>query len=183
MRTLEEFQKEVLAPLRKERDEKHEVALKIKTDGGEAFAKRKKELLDKEVEFKERQKSSLKEFIGKQTLEKKSFFVQQDADRAEAHAQYQKATQDYKIAKIPVFQQTCDPAASCHAIQKKHFFSGKPGFQLFLMSVYQMSQHKKRKSGKQIVSKLHNTEMLFREQEGRKFLHSEMDQKQRLPYF
>ena len=45
------------------------------------------------------------------------------------------------------------------------------------MSVYQMSQHKKRKSGKQIVSKLHNTEMLFREQEGRKFLHSEMDQK------
>lgn len=62
MRTLEEFQKEVLAPLRKERDKKHEVALKIKTDGGEAFAKRKKELLDKEVEFKERQKSSLKEF-------------------------------------------------------------------------------------------------------------------------
>lgn len=74
MRTLEEFQKEVLAPLRKERDKKHEVALKIKTDGGEAFAKRKKELLDKEVEFKERQKSSLKEFLGKQTLGKKSFF-------------------------------------------------------------------------------------------------------------
>ena len=95
MRTLEEFQKEVLAPLRKERDKKHEVALKIKTDGGEAFAKRKKELLDKEVEFKERQKSSLKEFLGKQTLGKKSFFVQQDADRSEAHAQYQKATQDY----------------------------------------------------------------------------------------
>lgn len=99
MRTLEEFQKEVLAPLRKERDKKHEVALKIKTDGSEAFAKRKKELLDKEVEFKERQKSSLKEFLGKQTLEKKSFFVQQDADRAEAHALYQKATQDYKISK------------------------------------------------------------------------------------
>lgn len=99
MRTLEEFQKEVLAPLREERDKKHEVALKIKTDGGEAFAKRKKELLDKEVEFKERQKSSMKEFLGKQTLEKKSFFVQQDADRAEAHATYQKATQDYKIAK------------------------------------------------------------------------------------
>lgn len=73
MRTLEEFQKEVLAPLREERDKKHEVALKIKTDGGEAFAKRKKELLDKEVEFKERQKSSLKEFIGKQTFGKEIF--------------------------------------------------------------------------------------------------------------
>ena len=34
MRTLEEFQKEVLAPLRKERDNKNETALKIKTDGG-----------------------------------------------------------------------------------------------------------------------------------------------------
>ena len=59
MRTLEEFQKEVLAPLREERDKKHEVALKIKTDGGEAFAKRKKKLLDKEVEKlarKEREK-------------------------------------------------------------------------------------------------------------------------------
>ena len=34
MRTLEQFQKEVLAPLRKERDDKHAAALKIKTDGG-----------------------------------------------------------------------------------------------------------------------------------------------------
>lgn len=31
MRTLEQFQKEVLAPLRKERDDKHAAALKIKT--------------------------------------------------------------------------------------------------------------------------------------------------------
>ena len=79
MRTLEEFQKEVLAPLRKERDKKHEVALKINTYGGDAFAKRKKELLNKEVEFKEHQKSCLKEFLSKQTLEKKAFFVLQDA--------------------------------------------------------------------------------------------------------
>ena len=119
MRTLEEFQKEVLAPLRKERDEKYEVALKIKTDGGEAFAKRKKELLDKEVEFKERQKSSLKEFIGKQTLEKKSFFVQQDADRAEAHAQYQKATQDYKIAKRRANEEFMDKLAIAYAEYNK----------------------------------------------------------------
>ena len=98
MRTLEEFQKEVLAPLREERDKKHEVALKIKTDGGEAFAKRKKELLNKEVEFKEHQKSCLKEFLGKQTLEKKSFFVLMDAERTDAHAQYQKASHDSKVA-------------------------------------------------------------------------------------
>lgn len=119
MRTLEEFQKEVLAPLRKERDEKHEVALKIKTDGGEAFAKRKKELLDKEVEFKERQKSSLKEFLGKQTLEKKSFFVRQDAARAEAHAQYQKANQDYKIAKRRANEEFMDKLAIAYAEYNK----------------------------------------------------------------
>ena len=119
MRTLEEFQKEVLAPLRKERDKKYEVALKIKTDGGDAFAKRKKELLNKEVEFKERQKSSLKEFIGKQTLEKKSFFVQQDADRAEAHAQYQKATQDYKIAKRRANEEFMDKLAIAYAEYNK----------------------------------------------------------------
>ena len=119
MRTLEEFQKEVLAPLREERDKKHEVALKIKTDGGEAFAKRKKELLDKEVEFKERQKSSLKEFLGKQTLEKKSFFVQQDADRAEAHAQYQKATQDYKIAKRRANEEFMDKLSIAYAEYNK----------------------------------------------------------------
>lgn len=119
MRTLEEFQKEVLAPLRKERDKKHEVALKIKTDGGEAFAKRKKELLDKEVEFKERKKSSLKEFLGKQTLEKKSFFVQQDADRSEAHAKYQKAIQDYKIAKRRANEEFTDKLAIAYAEYNK----------------------------------------------------------------
>lgn len=119
MRTLEEFQKEVLAPLRKERDKKHEVALKIKTDGGQAFAKRKKELLDKEVEFKERQKSSLKEFLGKQTLEKKSFFVQQDAARAEAHDQYQKATQDYKISKRRANEEFMDKIAIAYSEYNK----------------------------------------------------------------
>ena len=119
MRTLEEFQKEVLTPLRNERDKKHEVALKIKTDGGEAFAKRKKELLDKEVEFKERQKSSLKEFLGKQTLEKKSFFVQQDADRAEAHEKYQKATHEYKIAKRRTNEEYMDKLAIAYAEYNK----------------------------------------------------------------
>lgn len=119
MRTLEEFQKEVLAPLREERDKKHEVALKIKTKAGAEFMKRKKDLLNKEVEFKERQKSSLKEFLGKQTLEKKSFFVQQDADRAEAHAQYQKATQQYKIAKRRANEEFMDKVAIAYAEYNK----------------------------------------------------------------
>ena len=119
MRTLEEFQKEVLAPLREERDKKHEVALKIKTDGGEAFAKRKKELLNKEVEFKEHQKSCLKEFLSKQNLEKKAFFVLQDAERADAHAQYQKATQDYKIAKRRANEEFMDKVAIAYAEYNK----------------------------------------------------------------
>ena len=119
MRTLEEFQKEVLAPLREERDKKHEVALKIKTKAGAEFMKRKKELLNKEVEFKEHQKSCLKEFLSKQTLEKKSFFVQRDADRAEAHAQYQKATQDYKIAKRRANEEFMDKVAIAYAEYNK----------------------------------------------------------------
>lgn len=119
MRTLEEFQKEVLAPLREERDKKHEVALKIKAKAGAEFMKRKKDLLNKEVEFKEHQKSCLKEFLGKQTLEKKSFFVQQDADRAEAHAKYHKATQDYKIAKRRANEEFMDKVAIAYAKYNK----------------------------------------------------------------
>ena len=98
MRTLEEFQKEVLAPLREERDKKHEVALKIKAKAGAEFMKRKKDIMEKEIEFKAHQKSCLKEFLGKQTLEKKSFFVLMDAERTDAHAQYQKASHDSKVA-------------------------------------------------------------------------------------
>ena len=98
MRTLEEFQKEVLAPLRKERDEKQAAALEIKTKAGEKFMKRKKDIMEKESEFKAHQKSCLKEFLGKQTLEKKSFFVLMDAERTDAHAQYQKASHDSKVA-------------------------------------------------------------------------------------
>ena len=119
MRTLEEFQKEVLAPLREERDKKYEVALEIKAKSGAEFMNRKKELLNKEFEFKECQKSSLKEFLGKQTLEKKSFFVQQRAERADAHAQYQKATQDYKIAKRRANEEFMDKVAIAYAEYNK----------------------------------------------------------------
>ena len=119
MRTLEEFQKEVLAPLREERDKKHEFALKIKAKAGAEFMKRKKDLLNKEVEFKEHQKSCLKEFLSKQTLEKKAFFVLQDAERVDAHAQYQKATQDYKIAKRRANEEFMDKVAIAYAEYNK----------------------------------------------------------------
>ena len=98
MRTLEEFQKEILAPLRKERNDKQEAALEIKTKAGAEFMKRKKDIIEKEVEFKAHQKACLKEFLSKQTLEKKSFFVLMDAERTDAHAQYQKAAHDSKVA-------------------------------------------------------------------------------------
>nr|DAK84828.1 MAG TPA: hypothetical protein [Caudoviricetes sp.] len=98
MRTLEEFQKEVLAPLREERNKKQDAALEIKTKAGAVFMKRKKDIMEKEVEFKAHQKACLKEFLGKQTLEKKSFFVLMDAERTDAHAQYQKAQYDSKTA-------------------------------------------------------------------------------------
>lgn len=119
MKTLEEFQKEVLAPLRKERDDKHAAALKIKTDGGAVFAKRKKELLEKEEEFKNHQKSCLKEFLGKQTMEKKAFFILQDAERTDAHAQYLKANQDYKAAKRRANEEYMDKLAIVFAEYNK----------------------------------------------------------------
>ena len=99
MRTLEEFQKEVLAPLREERNKKLAAALEIKTKAGAEFMKRKKDIMEKEVEFKAKQKSCLKEFLSKQTLEKKSFFVSMDAERTDAHSQYQKAQYDSNVAK------------------------------------------------------------------------------------
>lgn len=98
MRTLEEFQKEVLSPLREERNKKQDAALEIKTKAGAEFMKRKKDIMEKEVEFKAHQKACLKEFLSQQTLEKKSFFVLMDAERTDAYAQYQKASHDSKVA-------------------------------------------------------------------------------------
>ena len=62
MRTLEEFQKEVLAPLRKERDEKQEEALKIKTKAGEKFMKRKKDIMEKKVSLRRIRNPAWKNF-------------------------------------------------------------------------------------------------------------------------
>ena len=119
MRTLEEFQKEVLAPLREEIDKKQAAALEIKTKAGDEFMKRKKEIVEKEVEFNDHQKYFLKEFLSKQTLEKKSFFVLMDAERTDAHAQYQKANQDYKIAKRRANEEFMDKVAIAYAEYNK----------------------------------------------------------------
>ena len=52
-------------------------------------------------------------------MEKKSFFVQQDVDRAEAHAKYHKATQDYKIAKRRANEEFMDKVAIAYAEYNK----------------------------------------------------------------
>ena len=119
MRTLEEFQKEVLAPLREERDKKQASALEIKTKAGAEFMKRKKDIMEKESEFKAHQKSCLKEFLGKQTLEKKSFFILMDADRADAHAQYQKASHDSKVANRRANEEYMDKLGIAYAEYNK----------------------------------------------------------------
>lgn len=52
-------------------------------------------------------------------MEKKSFFVLQDAERADANAQYQKATQDYKIAKRRANEEYMDKLAIAFAEYNK----------------------------------------------------------------
>ena len=98
MRTLEEFQKEVLAPLRKERADKQNAAAQARVKASEELSKRKQEILMKEHEFKVAQEQAMKEFANKQTLERKAFKMLLIAERADAHAQYQKALFDCKTA-------------------------------------------------------------------------------------
>lgn len=98
MRTLEEFQKQVLAPLRKEREDKQNDAALARVKASEELSKRKQEIQHKEHEFKVAQEQALKEFANKQTLERKAFKMLLIAERADAHAQYQKAHYDSKAA-------------------------------------------------------------------------------------
>lgn len=98
MRTLEEFQKQVLAPLRKKREDKQNDAALARVKASEELSKRKQEIQAKEHEFKVAQEQALKEFVNKQTLERKAFKMLLIAERADAHAQYQKAHYDCKAA-------------------------------------------------------------------------------------
>lgn len=98
MRTLEQFQKEVLAPLRKEREDKQNAAAQARVKASEELSKRKQEIQMKEHEFKVAQEQETKEFANKQALERKAFKMLLIAERADAHAQYQKAHYDCKTA-------------------------------------------------------------------------------------
>lgn len=62
MRTLEEFQKEVLAPLREERDKKQKAAAQARIKASEELFKRKQEIQEKEHEFKVAEEATEKEF-------------------------------------------------------------------------------------------------------------------------
>lgn len=99
MRTLEEFQKEVLAPLRKERDDKQKEAHIIKNAAGTVSSAQKKDLLEKEKEFADKQKAALKDFMRQQAVERKKFKIEQAAVRAKIHATYQFAVQEEKMAR------------------------------------------------------------------------------------
>lgn len=98
MRTLEEFQKEVLVPLREERNKKQEEAALAKMKASKELSKRKQEIQEKEHEFKVAQEEAEKEFKNKQTLERRAFKVLIIAERADAHAHSQKAQFDCKSA-------------------------------------------------------------------------------------
>lgn len=98
MRTLEEFQKEVLAPLREERDKKSKAAAQARIKASEELSKRKQEIQEKEHEFKVSEEATEKEFKNKQILERRAFKVKIIAQRADAHAKYQKANFDSKAA-------------------------------------------------------------------------------------
>lgn len=98
MRTLEQFQKEVLAPLRKEREDKQNEAALARVKASEELSKRKQEIWHKEHEFKVAQEQALKEFVNSQTLERKAFKMLLIAERADASAQCQKAHYDCKTA-------------------------------------------------------------------------------------
>lgn len=124
MRTLEEFQKEVLAPLRKERDDKQDAALEIKNKAGVEFMKRKKDIMEEEKDFKEHQKACLKEFLSKQTLEKKSFFVLMDAERSDASAQYQKALHDFEVVNRRANEEYMDKIGIAFAGYNKERVAG-----------------------------------------------------------
>lgn len=65
MRTLEEFQKQVLAPLRKKREDKQNDAALARVKASEELSKRKQEIQAKEHEFKVAQEQALKEFVNK----------------------------------------------------------------------------------------------------------------------
>ena len=99
MRTLEEFQKQVLAPLRKERDDKQDAAREARSNAAAEYMKAKKMIEEKEHAFKELQEYVLEAFIHQQLLDRKAYKLLLTAERTDACAKYDKAKHDEKIAK------------------------------------------------------------------------------------
>ena len=99
MRTLEEFQKQVLAPLRKERDDKQDAAREARSNAAAEYMLAKKKIQEKEHAFKELQEQVLKAFIHQQLIDRKAYKLLLTAERTDACAKYNKAKHDEKIAK------------------------------------------------------------------------------------
>lgn len=99
MRTLEEFQKEVLAPLRKERDDKQDAAREARSNAAAEYMLAKKKIQEKEHAFKELQEQVLEAFIHQQLIDRQAYKLLLTAERTDACAKYDKAKHDEKIAK------------------------------------------------------------------------------------
>lgn len=99
MRTLEQFQKEVLAPLRKERDDKQEAAREIRSKAAADYMQAKKEITEKEQSFAKVQEEALQIFTRQQLIDRKAYHLLLTAERIDACAKYDKAKHDEKIAK------------------------------------------------------------------------------------
>lgn len=99
MRTLEEFQKEVLAPLRKERDDKQDAAREARSNAAAEYMQAKKKIEENLLAFKELQEQVLEAFIHQQLIDRKAYKLLLTAERTDACAKYDKAKHDEKIAK------------------------------------------------------------------------------------
>lgn len=99
MRTLEEFQKQVLAPLRKERDDKQDAAREARSNAAAEYMQAKKKIEEKEHAFKKLQEQVLEAFIHQQLIDRKAYKLLLTAERTDACAKYDKAKHDEKIAK------------------------------------------------------------------------------------
>lgn len=99
MKTLEDFQQQVLTPLRKERDDKQDAAREVRSNAAAEYMKAKKMIEEKEHAFKELQEQVLEAFIHQQLLDRKAYKLLLTAERTDACAKYDKAKHDEKIAK------------------------------------------------------------------------------------
>lgn len=108
MRTLEEFQKEVLAPLRKERDDKQDAAREARSNAAAEYMQAKKKIEENELAFKELQEQVLEAFIHQQLIDRKAYKLLLTAERTDACAKYDKAKHDEKIAKLRANEEYMD---------------------------------------------------------------------------